>query len=855
MIAVATHVRAGYFDEPDEWVGIAHVLEHMFFKGTARRGPGDIARETQLWGGYLNASTTYDKTIYYTVLPAAQGALERALDIQGDALIAAALDPGELKRELEVVVQEAKRKLDHPAAVATETLYQLLFRVHRMRRWRIGTEEGLRRIGADDVKAYYRSRYQPARTIVSLAGDLDPEHAIRLAERTYGEWSGDEVAVPGSPLEPNGGRPAIKVLRGDIERPLGVIGWRTVAELDPDAPALDIAAGVLGAGRGSWLSRFVRTPGLAAHASASHYTPTEVGVFEASAEGDETRLDEALARTLELAERLAAEGPDEPELERVRSLISVRWSRAFEAMDGRAASLAEFEALGRYDLADRLFQRTLAVTAADVRAVARRYLNPEGASAVLYLPRSAKTRFEGAGTPWPAAPGAGERLAGRSPQIRRVGGSAGRKHPNQPTGDPPTRRPTEFRGRVAHLALSGIDLLAQPKRSSGLVSLGLYVPGVRERETTTSAGVSWLLARAALRGAGGMSADELALAAESLGGTIGASATLQALGWSITVPSHHVRKAAGLLAAVAMEPALRSDDLEIERTLQAADAARVRDDMFRHPLQQVLARAFPEDPYGLPPLGHPDRVSTLSDSLVRSWSEDLGRRRAVAVAVGDLDTERLVDGLQPFASWPGNALPEGGPRTPKFAGDVEREERDKAQSALAMAFPAAPATSERRFALEVLGSFLSGLAGRLFQTLREERSLAYTVMASPWLQRRAGAVLTYIATSPEREEEARVAMLEELARVAAGQVTAPEVERARNYAAGSVELRRQTAGSVASEILDEWLNGLIDELPNQASRLRAVNVEEVVGEAVAVFRPEARAEYLVRGRNGGKAEQ
>ena len=63
---------------------------------------------------------------------------------------------------------------------------------------KIGTEEGLRRIGADDVKAYYRSRYQPARTIVSLAGDLDPERAIRLAERTYGEWSGDEVAVPGS---------------------------------------------------------------------------------------------------------------------------------------------------------------------------------------------------------------------------------------------------------------------------------------------------------------------------------------------------------------------------------------------------------------------------------------------------------------------------------------------------------------------------------------------------------------------------------------------------------------------------------------------------------------------------------
>src|SRR4051812_47227988 len=140
VVAVVTHVRAGYFDEPDEWVGIAHVLEHMFFKGTRKRGPGDLARETQMLGGYLNASTIYDKTVYHTVLPAAEGALERAVDIQSDALMNSVLDQDELSRELEVVIQEAKRKLDNPPALATETLYQQLFQVHRMRRWRIGTE-------------------------------------------------------------------------------------------------------------------------------------------------------------------------------------------------------------------------------------------------------------------------------------------------------------------------------------------------------------------------------------------------------------------------------------------------------------------------------------------------------------------------------------------------------------------------------------------------------------------------------------------------------------------------------------------------------------------------------------------
>ncbi|MGD8726995.1 MAG: pitrilysin family protein, partial [Gemmatimonadales bacterium] len=189
VVAAVTHVRAGYFDEPDEWSGIAHVLEHMFFKGTARRGPGDIARETQLLGGYLNAGTIYDKTVYYTVLPSAHGGLERALDVQADALMHAALDPEELRRELEVIIQEAKRKLDAPGAVTTETLYSLLFQVHRMRRWRIGTEDVLRALTASDVQEYYETRYTPDRVIVGIVGDIDVTRTLDLAEATYGPWS------------------------------------------------------------------------------------------------------------------------------------------------------------------------------------------------------------------------------------------------------------------------------------------------------------------------------------------------------------------------------------------------------------------------------------------------------------------------------------------------------------------------------------------------------------------------------------------------------------------------------------------------------------------------------------------
>ena len=117
VIAIVTYVSAGYFDETDDIVGIAHVLEHMYFKGTPTRGVGEIAKQTKAVGGYLNAATIYDHTSYYTVLPSS--GFKQGLEVQADAYARSLIDADELARELEVIIQEAKRKADNPAAVAT----------------------------------------------------------------------------------------------------------------------------------------------------------------------------------------------------------------------------------------------------------------------------------------------------------------------------------------------------------------------------------------------------------------------------------------------------------------------------------------------------------------------------------------------------------------------------------------------------------------------------------------------------------------------------------------------------------------------------------------------------------------
>ena len=841
VVAVVTHVKAGFFDEPDRWVGISHVLEHMFFKGTARRGVGAIARETKAAGGYLNASTSYDHTTYFTVLPA--GGLEAALDIQSDALRNSAIDADELARELRVIIQEAKRKLDNPPALAYETLHEIMFDRHRIRRWRIGHEAALAGFTREDVRGYYRSRYVPERTIVSIVGDVDPEKAITLAKARYADWPPARGAEDPSPEEPIRREIRARTLRGDISQAELAVGWRTAPPLHPDAAPLDLAAAVLASGRGSWLQRSLRETGLVISVSAHNYTPTELGVFSVTADLEADRALPALEGIASAVSRLALLGPSEADLDRARTLLLTRWARRLESMEGRASALAAAEALESVDVLDREYAAVSRATAADIRTVAGRYLDPESVAALAYLPRN---RGEDLTT---------DRVAGIFAVTPLTSGTL--------TIAPPPRAaaPQVARGQsqagVLHVALPGADLLIRPKSGVPTVSLGLYVPRF-EFEPAVQAGLGALVARAALRGAGDLDAGALAFAAERLGGSLSAVLNSDWLGFGLTVLSERLPEAAALLDIVYRLPRLSPEDIAGERDALTAEAKQLADDMFRFPFQLAFGAAFDDRGYGLPVAGLGETLASLTAEDARRWHETafLGRR-PVIVVVGDLESGAAADALAGvFASLPARSA-NGLPADHDWALDsqpVERVvERDKAQSALAMVFRGPSRRSADRHAAEVWAAVASGLGGRIFEALRERRSLAYSVMASSWQKGRAGALVTYIATSPEREAEARSAMLAELERFAAGPVTADELAQAINYLAGQAEVRRQHATAVAGDLLEAWLVGCgLEELENQAAAYHSVTASQIQRVAEQTFKGLIRAEGVVRGSGGGR---
>ena len=835
VVAAVTHVRAGFFDEPDRWIGISHVLEHMFFKGTPTRAVGQIARETKAAGGYLNASTSYDRTSYFVVLPAS--ALARAVDIQADALRHSLIDAGELERELRVIIQEAKRKLDTPDAVTYEKLHELMFDRHRIRRWRIGTEDQLAGYTREDVAGYYHSRYVPERTIVSVVGAVPVEETLAVLRAAYGDWSPAPGAVDPSPEEPPREGVRARTLRGDVTRAELSLGWRTVDALHPDSVPLDVAAAVLSAGRGSWLYRILREPGVVTGVSAANYAPGDVGVFSISADVEPDRVDQALEGIASATSRLALLGPGETDLSRARTLLLARWARRNESMEGRASALASAEALGRIELLDEEYERLGSISADEVREVARRYLLPESVSGVVYLP-------DGVGEDLTA-----ERLAAAfavAPLTSIVSPEARPPAPRAPRKAQGTRT-----AEVLHVPLGGLDLLLRRKPGVPAVTLGYYVPRDAS-EAPGMAGIGALAMRSLTRGTGSLDGAALAFAAEGLGGTLSASAGIDWAGLSLPVLSGNLAPAATLLRLAAFEPAFNEVDVLTERALLLEEARQVADDMFRYPFLLAFGAAFRDRGYGRPVGGTVETLPTLGLDDVRIWHRDcFAGRRGALVVVGDLDPDSAATELAGvFADVPGAVVAPARARQlvdPDPADWLRVTPRAKAQTAFAMAFPGPDRRDPQRHAADVWGAVASGLGGRLFDKLRDRRSLAYTVVGTAWPRRDGGAILTYIATSPEREEEARSAMLEELTRFAEERVSEQELREGVNYLSGQAAVSRQSAGAVVGEIVDAWLAGEgLRELEDPAARYRSVTAEAIREVAGAAFSGN-RAEGVVRG--------
>lgn len=507
-------------------------------------------------------------------------------------------------------------------------------------------------------------------------------------------------------------------------------------------------------------------------------------------------------------------------------------------MEGRANFLASWEALGGWELGPAYLDRVRAARPQEVRSAMHSHIRPEAAAIISYRP---------------AASG------GVAPDADALLRELGHAPFTVPAAEPPRSRPMpaaagvelerETAGVSVYRTARGVPILVRRRRGLAFAYLGAYAGGGAVADGYDRAGLTLLLARAAVKGTETRSAAEIAEEAESLGGTIAASPSGDACGWSLSVPAAATARALELLADVVQRPVFDPAVVETERTVALSDLASLRDDMFSYPVRLMNQAAFGPHPYAIPTSGTEDGLhSVTAPDLRAAHRARFSRGSAVIAIVADEDPGKLASlAASVFGEL---TVGEAGTITPPkwLAGGESEEVRDKAQTAMALGFPAPARRDPDRFPMELIVKVASGLGGRFFEELRDRRSLAYTVHAFATARPLAGMFATYMATSPEQEEAARAGIMAEVVRLRQQPPSVEELERARQYAIGTELIRRESGSALLSEMIEAWLFGDLEELDEYETAMRAATVADLERVASAWLDPARAVMGVVRGR-------
>lgn len=849
VVAIQTYVKAGYFNEADRLAGISHLIEHMFFKGTRKRGVGEMARQTKSLGGYLNASTIYDHTLYYTVLPAAN--FTKGLEIQSDALINSVFDPDELKKETEVVIQEAKRKWDTPGAVVREKLFELAFDEHRIRRWRIGTESGLRALTRADFLTFYNNLYRPQNIILVVVGDVETAQAQSAIEKYYQHFEQGTLRKETSPAEKPQTEFRYNCLHGDILQSYLTIGFHVPGILHEDSYALEMLAFILGRGKSSRLFQNVKEKThLVNTVSASNYTLSDLGVFMIDVNCQTEKLRDAEEAIFQEMEKIRQRPVESFELTRAHNLIEAIYVSTIETVAGQANVLADFEALGDYRMVEEFFSKLTTVTVEDIYRVANEYLTLTNCSLLEYVPADCNM---------PAAQST--ELAERFEKY--LSSQPGQSQSTQ-SAPPPFQNQFEIvalkpaREEISKQVLAGgATLIVKPASYLPLASIGVFAKGGRLHETAENAGLTALSLRTALKGTTRRTAAELALEMENLGSQIRFSNRADYAGYAMNILSKNFEAGCEVLFDVITAPLFSVEETNKEKDNQLALISREKDDMFQQPLKLFNAVLFPNHPYGLPNSGTEKSVINASDGAARSWHSRLfSQKNLLVVVVGDVEEKQvkaLVEARLGAASSESRFEKASDLEINFPTAKAERVEvRDKQQTALILGFPG-PAYSEPEFyALTVLQNILSGLGNRLFEELRGKQSLAYMVSAYLVSRLQGGSFLSYIATSPEKEETAKNGLLREFEKLTRERVTKEELQRAICYIVGAFQISMETFYEQMQKIANyEILEKGPEELQAFPDKIKTVTAENILQAAQKYFNLDRYALGVVRGNKAG----
>lgn len=784
LVCTRLFVGTGSANETAEQAGISHVLEHMVFKGTEKRPKGQVARDVESLGGYLNAATSFDKTWFITDMPAKHW--KTGMDVVKDMAFHPSLDPAELEAEKDVIVSELKGGDDTPTRRLFEDL-QVAGLAHTVYgRPIIGFEKTIRAVTADDLRAYIRTWYQPQNMMLLVAGDIDPKAVLAHAEELFGDLKNDTILPEPAPVQLEGaaGGPRVEVTYGPWNKVYLGIVLPAPALGDQRSIDLDVLAYALGGdGTSQFYRKYRYEKQLVDSISVGNMSLNRAGLFYMVAQLDADKVEPFWQ---EFTRDLAAldAGKITPDvIERARFNYEDGMDRASETLDGLTSwkATVQFELGGPQGEAN-VRHALAAVDSARLRQAQDLWLRPDQVRVRVLAPEKAKLPDLDAILQhnWPA------------PAVERQKAAAA----------------AEKVGKREIVDLGqGRTVILQPDRTIPYVSLEILRPGGNALLKPADQGLAQLTAATLTDGCGTRDLDAMERFVAERAASLSASAGVQSFTVSLTGPARFNADYFALLGDLLHKPTFAEKDVRRQADTLKAALVRRQDNPMSFMGSKINGFLFPGgQPYGFDGLGTTENQDRFGPGDVQAFWKQQNAQPWILSVAGDFDREKVLAFARslPVPTAPAVDVPQ-----PTWGADkrLPLSLPGRQQAHLLLAFHAVPLDHPDAPALMLLESVLSGQSGLLFNKLRDEQGLGYTVTAFYRSLPEAGFMAFYIGTTPRNLDVARQGFSGIIKDIKTDLLPAELLAKGLNRMEGSYYRGRQSLGARADEAASERLLG------------------------------------------------
>ena len=817
VASVQAWCATGSIDEDERLgAGLSHILEHMLFKGTKTQSGNAIAQKIQDVGGYINAYTSFDRTVFWIDVP--KDGVATALAVLSDAMMNSTLPPVEYLKEQEVIRREFAMGFDDPDRMAGQLLFATAYQRHPYRLPVIGQMEIYNQLAQEQVMQYYKTRYVPNNLTFVVVGDVDGEKVHQqLAEffKSYPEKSLKPVFIPEEPPQ-LGRREAHNEFATELTRLS--LAWHIPEITHPDVPALDLLATILGDGRSSRVYRRVREEaGLAFSISAFAYTPGDPGLLGVDANVDPKKRDAAEQLILQIIDEVKQAGVTADELAKAKKISLSHHLDSLATMRGQASDIGSNWLLSRNLNFSRDYLAAIQkVTLDDIHRVAAKYLVDQNLTVISLNPKgSLVAKEEGAKVAAPA-------------EIQKFELS------------------------------NGLRFLVREDARLPLVSVSAVFRSGLLAETPQTNGITRLMARVLLKGTKTRTAEQIADQIETVGGSISSEAGNNSVGVSIHVTRPDLKTAVDLLSDVLLNATMPEKAVAREKEIQMAGIKQEEEQMTtvaRNILRQAL---FDHHPYALRANGSVESVQRLTQKdLLQFRDKYLVAKNGVVSVFGDVRAaevkqlfEKALRTMRPGAL----ALTDARPAAALTKVESVESRKEKAQGVIMVGYRGVDIFSKDRHALELIDEASSDLGSRFFIRIREQMGLAYYVGANQMQGLVPGLFTFYLGTDPQKIEPVKTALLDEIRKLASDGLTNEELARAKKKLIGQQQIAMQSNDSFGFQCAIDELYGLgFGYYKKLEHDVEAVTLDDIKRAAAKYFRDQPYVLATVRPPDGAPA--